>query len=146
MDKDLPAFNSQDAQESITADKEKTDFNNQYGVPVTPLHTHDGNDSPRINTNNLTGYQVFAGSVASDGTGTFLPPGWTSSYSGGSKLYTVVHSIGTTNYSVVITPISNSDRIPLINTIASTSFSYTYTQADGGAAATSEGNFIVVKP
>lgn len=64
----------------------------------------------------------FGGQVASDGTATALPTGWTSSKPGTGQ-YTVTHNLGTTSYGVAALAIDANWRTINCSAITANSFS-----------------------
>lgn len=93
----LPKYTSQASPGAIGA---------QFQPVPTPVHFHDGMNTPKISYNNLTDLPAavttnsYGCSINSDGTGT-LPTGWSSALATGD--YTITHNLGTTSYGVAIT-------------------------------------------
>ena len=109
---------------------------NQFAVSDTPFHTHNGSDSQSLKFTKMfdvpsSYYQhggdvvkvnssetalefgavtiplVYGGVIAANGTATVISTGWTSSTFGAGE-YTITHNLGTTNYSVVVSPLTDS--------------------------------------
>ena len=62
--------------------------------------------------------RVFTGQVKSDVAGTPFPKGW-SVNNGSTGNYTITHNLGTTNYSVSVTELTNGTPTPAIFNIYS---------------------------
>ena len=86
----------------------------------------------------------FSGSVASDGTATYLPSGWASSKNSTGN-YTIAHPMKTTNYSIVVTPVANANIISTTYNHGLTTFIVTGITANSGAPADTAFDFIVYK-
>lgn len=65
-------------------------------------HYHEGLSSRQIWYKNIWGLPTagYGGHVASGGTATHLPSGWTSAKTGTGQ-YTVTHNLGSANYSAI---------------------------------------------
>lgn len=87
----------------------------------------------------------YGGYVDSGGSGT-LPTGWSSSYNGTSKVYTVTHNLGTTSYGVVPAAMGSGALvgyfIPQQLARNTNDFQVVFTTT-GGAAGATEFNFIL---
>lgn len=75
--------------------------------------------------------RVFAGVVASDGTGVILPTGWTSVQNGTGD-YTITHNLGSGSYVVVASPITGHFRCQIAVQTANT-FQITWQQTNYGS-------------
>lgn len=124
----------------------------QFSVSAIPNHLHDNIGSPKISYKNLTNIPSetsFGGSVASSGTATFLPKGWTSVRNATGD-YTITHNLKLTNYSVTtnaIGPVPTSDiLIGVFYSIAANSFSlqFVFNNSSGvGTTANTAFDFIL---
>lgn len=84
------------------------------------LNTHRHITSDLTESVNTTSTPTsYGGYVNSSGTGVVLPTGWTSGLS--SHLFTVTHTLGTTNYGVVVTPYSTVAH-PIIYSYGTSTF------------------------
>ena len=64
---------------------------------------------------------IFSGSVASNGTATSLPTGWTSTKDS-TGVYTVTHNLGSASYAVVVTAVGPNNITNLNGAVAANTF------------------------
>lgn len=113
-------MNEQDVRALIQQEIHKTSQSGRFNVTNTQRHIHNNIDSPYAFQPILT----FVGSIGSDGTIFLLPKGWSASHDDVGQ-YSIVHNLGTRQYSVVTSALQSTNvvAVPVIQPLLDNSFS-----------------------
>ncbi len=90
------------------------------------------------------GGTVFGGGVVSNAAASFFPSGWTVVHSG-AGIYQVLHTLGTANYAVTVSPNVFAERFAIVYDKDSTQFWVALFAYSGGAPTDTDFDFIVTK-